>query len=78
MKENARAARFVLGDVIVLLPEKDAYLYAAHILKPHASEKVAKFTTDLSRLGKELHAIAKQAVEGKNQLSLFEQVGVPS
>lgn len=59
-----------------LMPSIDANRYSAAILKPHASEKVAKFTADLSRLGKELHAVAKLAVEGKNQLSLFEQVGV--
>lgn len=51
-----------------LLRMADAEKYANAILRPNASEKVSKLTSDLAQLGKELHAAVKQ---DSRQSSLF-------
>ncbi len=53
-----------------LFPEKDAHVYAALILTPKASVKVAKMVGDLNRLGRELHEIVKA---DPAQRSLFDE-----
>ncbi len=51
-----------------LLPEKDAQRYAALILTPQASEKVAKYVRDLERLANELHVAV---LDDGDQMRLF-------
>lgn len=55
-----------------LLPERDADKYAAAILTPHASSKVASAIHDSAQLGQVLYELAQHP---HMQLSLFQRYG---
>lgn len=55
-----------------LLPEQDGEKYAALILRPQASQKVAKCVSDFEQLAKELHVAA---LDDSKQMRLFSTNG---